>query len=130
MLKKQVIGILFALFYLVTLFKPMLPHIIYYANYDYIVTELCVNKDKPELQCNGRCYLNALKKRITPVPEKEPISTVPLSVIDLPVFPIDFSPYKVPVYEETKRLTTPNYSKHFVISEFSFSIFHPPKMHV
>jgi hypothetical protein len=29
----------------------------YYANYNYIVTELCENKDKPFLECNGKCYL-------------------------------------------------------------------------
>ncbi len=32
-------------------------------NRDYIAAELCVNKDKPELNCNGRCFLaEKLKK--------------------------------------------------------------------
>ena len=26
-------------------------------NYEYIATKLCVNKDKVELECNGKCYL-------------------------------------------------------------------------
>lgn len=26
-------------------------------NYDYIVNVLCENKDKPQMQCNGKCYL-------------------------------------------------------------------------
>lgn len=29
----------------------------YLANYKYISEELCENKDKPELECNGKCYL-------------------------------------------------------------------------
>jgi|LGVD01.1.fsa_nt_gb hypothetical protein len=29
----------------------------YIANYEYISQELCENKDKPELECNGKCYL-------------------------------------------------------------------------
>ncbi|MFC6858995.1 hypothetical protein [Zunongwangia atlantica] len=29
----------------------------YIFNYDYIVTELCINKDRPDLACNGKCYL-------------------------------------------------------------------------
>ena len=29
----------------------------YIANYEYISQELCENKDKPELDCNGKCYL-------------------------------------------------------------------------
>ena len=27
------------------------------VNYDYIVTNLCENKSKPELKCNGKCHL-------------------------------------------------------------------------
>lgn len=30
----------------------------YVANYSYISTELCVNKAKPKLNCNGTCYLS------------------------------------------------------------------------
>jgi len=29
----------------------------YAFNYDYISKVLCINKDKPELNCNGKCYL-------------------------------------------------------------------------
>lgn len=39
------------------LFKPVIPFIEYLAIYDYIKNELCVNKDKPILECNGTCYL-------------------------------------------------------------------------
>lgn len=30
----------------------------FYANRDYIATRLCENRDKPKMQCNGRCSLN------------------------------------------------------------------------
>ncbi len=39
------------------LFKPVLPVVEYVVLYDYIKNELCINKDKPELQCNGKCHL-------------------------------------------------------------------------
>tara|TARA_R110000868_G_scaffold394322_1_gene665606 strand:- start:447 stop:788 length:342 start_codon:yes stop_codon:yes gene_type:complete len=39
------------------LFKPFWPVVAYVVNYDYIVNVLCENKDKPELQCDGKCYL-------------------------------------------------------------------------
>lgn len=42
---------------LVVLFRPLWPIVNYVANYDYIVENFCVNKDKPELKCNGQCYL-------------------------------------------------------------------------
>lgn len=37
--------------------KPVFPLIDYAINYDYITTVLCENKDKPKLQCNGKCHL-------------------------------------------------------------------------
>ena len=37
--------------------KPILPVLEYVVNYDYIVNELCENKLKPELKCNGKCHL-------------------------------------------------------------------------
>ena len=39
------------------LFKPVFPVLEYVINYDYIVNELCENKAKPELHCNGKCHL-------------------------------------------------------------------------
>lgn len=38
-------------------FKQVLPVVEYVVLYDYIKNELCVNKDKPELECNGKCHL-------------------------------------------------------------------------
>lgn len=29
----------------------------YLLNYDYIAKVLCINKDKPEMHCNGKCHL-------------------------------------------------------------------------
>ena len=39
------------------LVKPLWPIVEYVANYDYIVEVLCVNRDRPELNCDGKCYL-------------------------------------------------------------------------
>ncbi|WP_407480630.1 hypothetical protein [Elizabethkingia meningoseptica] len=46
---------IFFIFYLV--FKPLIPVVDYIVNYDYISRELCVNKNTPEIHCNGKCYL-------------------------------------------------------------------------
>ncbi|MBT0608359.1 hypothetical protein KIV10_09210 [Aequorivita echinoideorum] len=37
--------------------KPVLPVLEYAVFYDYIKEVLCVNKDKVEMQCNGKCFL-------------------------------------------------------------------------
>ena len=46
-----------SIFALFMLLKPVLPVIEYAINYDYIATVLCINKDKPEMKCNGKCHL-------------------------------------------------------------------------
>lgn len=40
--------------------KPLLPVVDYFQNYDYIVNVLCENKEKPMMECNGKCYLSKL----------------------------------------------------------------------
>ena len=57
-MKRQFLGIFFYLLYLLAMVRPVMPIIEYYANYEYIATVLCENKDKPYLECNGKCYLS------------------------------------------------------------------------
>jgi len=51
---KQVFIILWVLTLLV---RPLWPIAEYIVNYEYIVTHLCENRGKPQLQCDGKCYL-------------------------------------------------------------------------
>lgn len=51
-MKHAILIVVFAL-----ILKPLLPLFSYVANYNYIVKELCVNKQKPQLHCNGKCHL-------------------------------------------------------------------------
>ncbi|QNM87127.1 hypothetical protein H9W90_13370 [Polaribacter pectinis] len=37
--------------------KPIAPFVEYAIDYDYISKVLCINKDKPEMSCNGKCQL-------------------------------------------------------------------------
>lgn len=39
-------------------------------NQDFIAKTLCINRDKPEKHCNGKCYLS---KKITESKEKDPV---------------------------------------------------------
>ncbi|WP_333596661.1 hypothetical protein [Chryseobacterium flavum] len=38
--------------------RPLVPLVEYAVNYDYIVKVLCINKSRPEIHCNGKCYLS------------------------------------------------------------------------
>ncbi len=37
--------------------KPLWPVVEYVMNYDFIIATLCENQDKPEMHCDGKCYL-------------------------------------------------------------------------
>ena len=56
-MKMQGITHLFLNLYLLALVGPVMPVLDYVIHYDYIAKELCVNRDKPVLACNGKCYL-------------------------------------------------------------------------
>ncbi|MBU2995613.1 hypothetical protein KO500_04180 [Cellulophaga baltica] len=66
------------LLYVTALTKPIVPLINYTLNQDYINEFLCINKDKPKLNCNGKCFLakqihkqNESDKNNTPKVSKE-----------------------------------------------------------
>ncbi|MEI6866685.1 hypothetical protein [Flavicella sp.] len=56
-MKKEFAALFFYMLYMVAMMRPIMPIIEYYANYEYIATILCENRDKPALACNGKCYL-------------------------------------------------------------------------
>ncbi len=72
---------------LVMLLKPILPVIEYAINYDYISKVLCVNKEKPKLQCNGKCHLTKelaklqkMKNPFLPIKKWPPTNSKPCSL--------------------------------------------------
>jgi hypothetical protein len=49
--------------YSLVLIKPLLPFVDYAINKEYITKNLCENRSKPKLNCNGKCHLmKQLKK--------------------------------------------------------------------
>ena len=107
--------------------RPLLPIIEYYVNYDYIANELCINKDKPYLECNGRCYVNAAMKRAFPNGQESPARLPNFSMQDYPISPLDFYKYTSILPDENIFSVNPDYFKHFVITQYSAAIFKPPK---
>ncbi len=105
--------------------RPIIPLIEYYANYNYIATVLCENKDRPYLECNGKCYLEKQLKE-TDHSNHDHKSTIPsIDFKDYPVSPLDQFSYK------TKEFNYQNSTQFFVdkytTQDFYKSIFKPPK---
>ena len=64
---KKLYAISFIFIFLVGMIQPALPLIEYYIFQANIIDLFCVNKDKPEMNCDGVCYLKGQieKKQIS-----------------------------------------------------------------
>lgn len=65
---KKMIAISLTLLILAVSAKDFVMLASFKVNQDFIAKVLCINQDKPELQCNGKCYLN---KKIAEEKERE-----------------------------------------------------------
>ncbi|QCX39488.1 hypothetical protein FF125_13960 [Aureibaculum algae] len=83
---KLIYTYLFIFLYVGALIRPIVPVIDYNLNYDYIAKVLCINKDEPELKCNGKCHLAKEIKKTLPSDNQDKPSGLP--VIDFDKFPI------------------------------------------
>lgn len=62
--------------------RPIQPYVEYIINQDYIAEFLCINKDKPKLECNGKCQL---VKELEKQQEKEPFKSLRVSMENYPI---------------------------------------------
>lgn len=66
------LNILLLLFiYFLGTFQIAIPYLVYLVNYDYIVENMCEQRDEVENQCLGSCYLNdQLEQKINEMQNK------------------------------------------------------------
>lgn len=64
-MKKEFAALFFYMLYMIAMMRPVMPILEYYANYDYIATVLCENRDKPAMACNGKCYLQKEMEKVS-----------------------------------------------------------------
>lgn len=95
----------------------------FYINRSYIAKNLCVNKDKPMMHCNGKCYLT---KKLN---QQEQGDQSPASRTDK----FDVQPFFVPegfLIANTFTDFHPKYliKDEIIVNTFHRSIFHPPSV--
>ena len=92
-------------------------------NQGYIAKELCVNKDKPQLHCNGKCYL---MKKLKQAEEKEQKQDRQFQKIQLQEaivsVPFVFTQYSYTAIDLCVPVTTGK-----PVEQLN-SIFHPPQV--
>lgn len=81
----RIISMSFSCLYLLAMLRPVQPFLYYYLNHDYIAKYLCLNKEKPKMHCNGKCYLMKGIKKQHQTSNKNPKRT-----IELENYPIGF----------------------------------------
>lgn len=90
-------------------------------NQDYIAQELCENKEEPELECNGKCYLSKELKKDGERKNDEKTSKVEVLL---------FCDCKIESFEllnkiEVEKSEFSNYSAKLT-NGFESGVFHPP----
>lgn len=105
------------------LLRPVFPVMSYVIDYDYIANVLCINKDKPELECNGKCHL---MKELAKASESEKPATEKKSNIEK----TDWIPFDASIV-----FITPDFIffarndieyKNLYANLQAVSVFHPP----
>jgi len=121
------------LFFAIILFLSFAIRPIYHVGYvayfqlniDYIIDTYCVNKEKPELQCNGNCHLT---KQLSTVSNNdiEPKGLTTLAEAFYPVF-FQIESYETDVISLNIKKPSKWHYLSIYIYRYSFNCFHPPK---
>lgn len=93
----------------------------YFVNINYIVKNLCINKENPAMHCNGKCYL-AKKLKEQEKQEQAPVSRKNNSEVIL------FFAVQEPVGDTYLINSKISYQAFYDAKPASFprSVFHPP----
>jgi len=95
----------------------------FFLNRSYIAKNLCINRDKPMLHCNGKCYLQKKLK------EQQKQDQSPVSKTER----FDVQPFFIPEIislQNTVAVFQPTYfiKNENKLSSFPHFIFHPPSV--
>lgn len=101
-----------------------LGNVVYFqAHIDTIVEKYCVNKSKPQLNCNGKCHLS--KQINVDVKDSQPLNSLNISEVFFPVFFQEYDEYQFCLLENHQK-------KEFKYHTFNYkynplqSIYKPP----
>jgi hypothetical protein len=109
--------------------KPMWPVVDYVVNYDYIVNVLCENKDKPEMQCNGKCHLSKELAKEAGAEDDNPF-TSKASKTEIPhiIISENISEYVFASEAEIISVEITGYKPKLNTTLFISKILHPPQL--
>ncbi|MCW3162141.1 hypothetical protein [Chryseobacterium oryctis] len=102
--------------------RPVLPLVNYVINYDYIVKNLCENRNIPQSTCKGKCYVG--KELAKTEKQSNNNQTVKITGLDVFLSNDILSFLNNKSFDVVKNLHSEFIDFH--TSEFFSRIFHPP----
>src|SRR5690554_1951992 len=98
------------------------------ANYDYIATVVCENKDQPELACNGKCYLTKQLAKEASDEQENPLNKSNKTEIPQIIIFEELVGYKLDVFVQANQSVDIEAKPNWYSNLFSFEILHPPRI--
>lgn len=105
----------------------MIPFVEYAFNYNYISTVLCVNKDKPKMQCNGKCHLAKMIAETSDDTTQDGVPTARLDVVFIPLYfqEVTVIHFSTAIHQSVKNKIL-SYTKNTYACSFIDNLFKPP----
>lgn len=115
-----------ALALLLAMLSPILAKLFVYAEFNsnqaYIAATLCENRDRPELNCEGKCYLMKKLKAAEDKEKKQENQAQKKASVDLFFVEETVAPVLVMTIPAQKKASAQKFS----LPEFDREIAHPP----
>jgi hypothetical protein len=98
-------------------------------NQNYIAQNLCINRDKPEMECNGKCHLQKQLKSVENNQTKETNASLPLKLKNLKTDDfVNYSEMRVSFIQTVQNLIlNSTLNTHYSFNYIS-SCFRPPQV--
>ncbi len=98
-------------------------------NQNYISQNLCINRDKPEMECNGKCHLQKQLKSVEDNQTKETSASLPLKLKNLKTDDfVNHSEMQVSFIQTVQNLIlNSTFNTHYSFNYIS-SCFRPPQV--
>lgn len=127
---KTVARILGFIFIIALLWKDIAAfswNIWFYKNQVELAAKYCVNKKKPMLHCNGKCYLAKQLKQLEQEEESTPVPKMPLNLKEQiwTVSEMNVAYFEMIAIETQVKSATFHYLS-YPLRTYASSIFHPP----
>ena len=126
LLRYRVFAITLLVMMVLNIFRYEIPYLQYDIFKDYIAKNLCVNKDKKDNCCQGKCFLN---KQIKLTNENNTANENNNSKKLLNSEVKEFLSSHIIIPKPAEKTLSPKcIIEIFIISKFAFAIFVPPKL--